>query len=178
MDPVSEVTLAWLEQRAAGQARARRSFSVDESAQVAITRVVRVGVEDAVRDVVTPGLQESALATLLEGTAGETAQVTGRASLPRTLVAHLSSRFQALGDLGLQLESRQIAEVLTRHIGIRLAGAAGGQVLPPTAMALLARPPGSGVSVNIDELLEYLNEEEGKQSDPDSAADDQQDQDG
>lgn len=163
MDPVSEVTLAWLEQRAIGTARGVGPASLDAGTQIALARVVRVGVEDAVRDVVAPGLQESALATLLEdGPAGSSVQVTARASLPRTLVTHLSSRFQALGELGLPMEGRQIADVLTRYIGIRLVGAAGRQVLPPTAMALVAPP---GVTVDINDLLAYLNGEDDDEED-------------
>ena len=162
MDPVSDVTLAWLERRATGARRPASSPSIDDRTQIALTRVVRLGVEDAVRDVVTPGLQETALATLLgEMSASRPPRVAGRASLPRAFVRHLSPQFQALEDLGLEVQGHQFAEVLTRHIGIRLAGAAERRALPPTAMALLSRPP--GYEFDIDDFWDYLNDDGGEE---------------
>ena len=162
MDPVSDVTLAWLERRATGTTRSASSPSIDDRTQIALTRVVRLGVEDAVRDVVTPGLQETALDALLgETSASRPARVAGRASLPKAFVTHLSPQFQALEDLGLEVQGHQFAEVLTRHIGIRLAGAAERHALPPTAMALLSRPP--GYKFDIDDFWDYLNDDEGEE---------------
>ena len=162
MDPVSDVTLAWLERRATGTRRSGSSPSIDDRTQLALTRVVRLGVADAVRDVVTPGLQETALDTLLgERSARRPARVACRASLPKALVTHLSPQFQALADLGLEVQGHQFAEVLTRHIGIRLAGAAERHALPPDAMALLSRPP--GYKFDIDDFWDYLNDDEGEE---------------
>ena len=184
MDPVSDVTLAWLERRATGTTRSASSPSIDDRTQIALTRVVRLGVEDAVRDVVTPGLQETALDALLgETSASRPARVAGRASLPKAFVTHLSPQFQALEDLGLEVQGHQFAEVLTRHIGIRLAGAAERHALPPTAMALLSRPP--GYKFDIDDFWDYLNDDEGEeeeeqdeQNDEGSGENDQPDKDG
>ncbi len=164
MDPVSEATLAWLERRATGEGRRATSFSAEVSAQSALTRAVHGGVADAVRDVITPEQHEIVLTTLMrESPVSRAIRVAARASLPQTLVTYLSPQFQELADRGVELDSSRLAEVLTRHIGVRLVGAARRQALPPLVLALLPRLPGK--PFDIDDFLDYLNDDRGEQQD-------------
>jgi len=171
VDPVSEAMLAWLEQRATRGGRRPRSFPIDENTQSALTRVVHGGVEDAVRDVVTPALQQTALTTLLRASpASRSVRAVAGAKLSQTFMAYLAPQFEALTDLGLDVDSSRLAQVLTRHIGIHFEGAARDHTLPPPMLSLLARPPGK--PFDIDELLDSLDDDEDDQDDDDQDDDD------
>jgi hypothetical protein len=156
VDPVSQVTLTWLEQRAARRgAQEAAAFSIESgSMRLEFSQMVYIGVLGAVEEVVQPGQQEVVLATFLEeDPPGRAVAITHGANLPQTLHVSLLPEFEALAERGIEVDGARFSEVLTSHIASGLETAAEQERLPPHLQSYLRMPGGS-----FDDISQILNE--------------------